>query len=276
MRDLKQQITEEETESGSSAGPVLRLDHADAGYRGKAIVRDVCASVKPGEIVTLIGPNGAGKSTLLKTAAAQLSAVGGAIYLDGRKLPEYSRHETAEKMSVVLTERPKADLLTCFDIVAAGRYPYTGKMGVLTPSDRAKVRSAMELAGVWELRGRDFSETSDGQKQLLSLARAICQEPELMILDEPTSFLDISKKVLLLMILRKLARRQDTAILLSLHELDLAARISDRVLCVKGKKIDRQGRPEEIFTRDYIGQLYDLREGWFDPVSCTVRLPEEL
>lgn len=251
--------------------PLLSLCHVDAGYNGKPVLEDVCIDLFPGRIVTVIGPNGSGKSTLLKTAAGQLMPVRGQILLKGRELTGMKRPEIAQCVAVVLTEKPRADLLTCFDIVAAGRYPYTGKMGVLTDNDKACVRSAMELVGLWDIRNRYFSQTSDGQKQMISLARAICQQPDLLILDEPTSFLDISKKVQLLMILKKLTRTRHMAVFMSLHELDLAMKISDRVLAVRGGKTDREGSPQEIFTTDYIGDLYDLEYGWFDPASGAVQ-----
>ena len=146
-------------------------------------------------------------------------------------------------------------------MVGTGRYPYTGRMGILTSEDRGKVREAMELVHAWELAPRDFSEISDGQKQRILLARAICQDPRVIVLDEPTSFLDIRHKLELLTILKDLVRRKKVAVLMSLHELDLAQKLSDYIVCVNGEYIERCGTPEEIFTSSYITRLYGITKG---------------
>ena len=134
-------------------------------------------------------------------------------------------------------------------------------MGLLTAEDRGKVREAMELVHAWDLASRDFSQISDGQKQRILLARAICQDPSVIVLDEPTSFLDIRHKLELLTILKDLVRRKKVAVLMSLHELDLAQKLSDYIVCVKGEYIERCGTPEEIFTSSYITRLYGITKG---------------
>ena len=161
------------------------------GYDGKPLIRQIEIGIQKGEILTLIGPNGAGKSTILKSIAGQLGVIGGSAYLDGRELGAMSGAELARKMAVVFTERLKTELMTCEDVVATGRYPYTGHFGILTKKDREAVREAMELVHVMEIRDQDFAKISDGQRQRVMLARAICQEPEIVIIDEPNSFLDV-------------------------------------------------------------------------------------
>ena len=168
-------------------------------------------------------------------------------------------------MAVVLTERMRPELMTCHDIVATGRYPYTGRLGILSREDEDKVDEAMRIVHAEELGSRDFNAISDGQRQRVLLARAICQEPEIIVLDEPTSFLDIRYKLELLTVLKRMVRENDLAVLLSLHELELAERISDTVVCVAGDRIDRIGPPEEIFTRAYIAKLYQMEHGKYDP-----------
>ena len=173
----------------------FHLDHLTVGYDKKPLIKDICIGIEKGEIVTLIGPNGSGKSTILKSITRQLKLVGGNVEFDGKNLHELSFRELSTKMAVVLTERMKPELMTCHDIVATGRYPYTGRLGMLTREDEEKVEKAMRAVHAEELGGRDFNAISDGQRQRVLLARAICQEPEVIILDEPTSFLDIRHKL---------------------------------------------------------------------------------
>jgi iron complex transport system ATP-binding protein len=234
------------------------------GYDGKPLIHNIEMKVKRGEILTLIGPNGSGKSTILKSITRQLRTIGGAVYLDHRDLHRIPDKELSQKMAVVLTERMRSELMTCEDIVATGRYPYTGRLGILTEEDRQKVRAAMELVHASDLRERDFHAISDGQRQRILLARAICQEPEIIILDEPTSFLDIRHKLELLSILKRMVAEQNVAVIMSLHELDLAQKVSDFVICVHGEYIDRAGTPEEVFTPDYIKELYEITEGSYN------------
>lgn len=234
------------------------------GYDGKPLIKEIEIRLRRGEILTLIGPNGAGKSTILKSITRQLKLLGGAVYLERQSLAKMSGKEAARRMSAVLTERIRPELMTCREVVATGRYPYTGTLGILSGEDWEKVEEAMELVHVTELKERDFSAVSDGQRQRILLARAICQEPELIIMDEPTSFLDIRHKLEFLSVLKELVNKKNTAVILSLHELDLAQKISDYILCVHGEFIERYGTPEEIFTEDYIRQLYRMTKGSYN------------
>ena len=184
-----------------------------------------------------------------------------------------THRDLATRMAVVLTERMKPELMTCRDVVATGRYPYTGRLGLLTREDEAKVDAAMETVHALELSDRDFNAVSDGQRQRILLARAICQEPEIIVLDEPTSFLDVRHKLELLSILRRMTRRNGITVIMSLHEIDLAQKISDRILCVRGETIDRFGTPEEVFDEARIRELYGIRQGYFDPCFGSIELP---
>lgn len=242
------------------------------GYHGVPLIRDITFSLRRGEILSLIGPNGAGKTTLLRSIIRQLAPLGGVVTLDGQDMATLSGKELSTRMAVVLTERVKTELMTCEDVVATGRYPYTGKFGLLGENDWAAVREAMELVHITELAKRDFSQISDGQKQRVMLARAVCQQPELLILDEPTSFLDLRYKLEFLTILQQMSRSRHLTVILSLHELDLAGRISDKIACIKGDHIDRFGPPEEIYGAGYLSSLYDITVGSYDPRSGDVEL----
>lgn len=242
------------------------------GYNGKALIRDIDINIKKGEILTLIGPNGSGKSTILKSITKHLAMISGIVFIDKQNLSMMSNRQTATKISVVLTERIKPEMMTCEDVVASGRYPYTNHFGKLTDRDREIIKDSLEKVQASDLADRDFTAISDGQRQRIMLARAICQEPEIIVLDEPTSFLDIKYKIELLDILRKMSSEKNITVIMSLHEIDLAPKISDKVICVKGDKISRFGVPDEIFRDDVINDLYDIENGSYNMVFGSVEL----
>lgn len=253
--------------------PVLKTDHMAVGYGKSPLIRDICLHVKPGEIVTLIGPNGAGKSTILKSLTGQLKTLGGTVYLGGVPAERMTEKERARRLAAVMTDRVQPEMMTCRDVVAAGRYPYTGRLGILSGKDRAAVEEALSLVGGEELMEWDFMKVSDGQRQKILLARAICQDPEVLVLDEPTSYLDARHRLELLSALKRLVKEKHTAVLMSLHELDMAQRISDYVVCVGEGGICRRGRPEEIFTSSIIEELYGLPEGSYLPEYGSLEFP---
>ncbi|MCM1214718.1 MAG: ABC transporter ATP-binding protein [Lachnospiraceae bacterium] len=233
------------------------------GYDGKPLIKDMEFSLQKGEILSLIGPNGAGKSTVLKSIAGQLQLLGGAVCLREKLLSEMKGSELARKMSVVFTEKVRAELKSCRDVVATGRYPYTGWFGVLSKEDERIVDEVMELTHVTDIREQDFDRISDGQKQRVMLARAICQEPEIVILDEPTSYLDIRHKLEFLSVLQEMRERRGLTVIMSLHELELARIVSDRILCLKGEYVERYGTPEEVFEPGFIRRLFEIDESSF-------------
>lgn len=236
----------------------FECDGLSVGYNGNAVVSRIKCGISKGEILTLIGPNGAGKSTVLKSIARQLSVIEGSVFLDGKNLSLMSSKEVSTRMAVLLTERMKSEMMTCGDVVATGRYPYTGYFGVLGKEDKQAVRDAMELVKVTDLADRDFTEISDGQRQRVMLARAIAQEPEIIILDEPTSFLDIRHKLEFLSVLEKMKDEKNVTVVMSMHELELAGRISDKILCLKGEYADRFGTPQEVMDKEYIRGLFGI------------------
>lgn len=239
---------------------VISTDALRVGYGKKEVAEGITFEVKQGEILTLIGPNGAGKSTVLKTLAKYLKKLGGTILVESIQTEDISDAEMSRKLSVVLTERIRPELMSCREVVETGRYPYTGKFGLLSPRDRECVESAIETTEMRNFADMDFNSVSDGQRQRVMLARAICQEPEILILDEPTSYLDIHHKIAFFEILRRLARDKKLAVIVSMHELDFAEKISDSVLCIKGGKAVYSGAPTEVFNPRRIMELYDITE----------------
>lgn len=237
---------------------IISADSLSVGYNKTPIVSGVTFEVRQGEILTIIGPNGAGKSTILKTLAKYLKKLGGNVNVDNQNADSITDKELSKKLSVVLTERIRPELMTCREVVETGRYPYTGNFGLLSAHDNDCVQKAMETVEMQNFADMDFNSVSDGQRQRVMLARAICQEPEILILDEPTSYLDIHHKIVFFEILRKLAVEQKIAVIISMHELDFAEKISDYTLCVKDGSIVSAGKPDEIFTEENLMQLYEI------------------
>ena len=257
---------------GSAAGqaPTLSTEGLSVGYGRTAVVDGIRIRVEAGEILCLIGPNGAGKSTILKTLIRQLQPMDGTVLLENTPLSALKEKELARRSAAVLTGRVATEMMTCEEVVAMGRYPYTGLLGILSETDREKVDEMIRIVGVEEIREKDFDCISDGQRQRVMLARALCQEPKLLIMDEPTSFLDIRNKLEFLSILRQLVRKRELAVIMSLHELDLAQKFCDRIVCVGDGKIRAVGTPEEIFSGDVIRELYAVNHGSYDCLFGTL------
>ena len=249
--------------------------HALAVGYSAPLLRDIALQAERGSILALIGPNGAGKSTLLKTLSAQLKPQGGAVLLDGQDLSAYTPGARARKLALMLPHTARTELTSCFEVTAAGRYPYTGRLGILSDADRQQVHDALCLVRAEELEDRDFARISDGQRQRVLLARAICQQPELILLDEPTSFLDIKGKAELLAILKSLARDKKMAVILSLHELELAQKISDKVVCVSAAGVSDVMTPGQAFARENICKIYDLSDEQYAFLYGEAKKPAE-
>ena len=228
-----------------------------AGY-GAPLLQGINLQAERGRILALIGPNGAGKSTLLKTLAGQLAAQGGAVLLDGRGLTDYTPSARARKLALMVPHTARTELTTAFEVAAAGRYPYTGRLGILSEADRQQVRDALQLVQADALADRDFAKLSDGQRQRVLLARAVCQQPEILLLDEPTSFLDVKGKAELMSILRTLARDKNVAVVVTLHELELARKLADAVVCVAPQGVSAVLTPQAAFAEENICRLFDL------------------
>ncbi|MCR4963757.1 MAG: ABC transporter ATP-binding protein [Firmicutes bacterium] len=250
----------------------LQIEDLSVGYDGNALIHDINLQLDKGRILTLIGPNGAGKSTILKTLVRHLPAIGGKVYIDNQSIFARSAKQMARQMAVMLTDRVRLELITCAEVVAMGRYPYTNLLGKLTVEDIAAVEDALEQVHGIELADRDFSTLSDGQRQRIMLARAICQEPEIIILDEPTAYLDIRHKIEILEILRNMAQKKQITVVMSLHEIDLAMKVSDYLLCVKGDTITAFGSPEQILQKYSIEELFNLDNGSYNPLFGSVEL----
>ena len=243
----------------------MKIESLSAGYRGKAVVQSVNLEIKKGEIISFIGPNGAGKSTLLKTLYRELSPVAGAVFIDGGDVSKMPLKELARKMSIVTTDRIKPEHMTCREVVMAGRLPYTDGFGVLGKEDRQVAEDAIALMKIEDFADKQFNNLSDGQKQRTLIARAIAQSPEYLVMDEPTSYLDIRYRMELMEVLEGLAKKGVT-IVMSIHELELAVSVSDRLLLVydDGKTLCKT--PSEVMEEGLIRDLFSLTDEMYEKI----------
>lgn len=229
---------------------ILETDDLTIGYLRAAQAKLVIAAnlnltLRGGELVCLLGPNGAGKSTLMRTIAGMQKALAGTVSLLGRNLARLSPRQQARLLSVVLTERPNVGLLNGYALVALGRHPYTDWTGRLSRYDKAIIHWAIDAVDARELADYPVMELSDGQRQKFMIARALAQESQLIVLDEPTAFLDLPRRAEMMRLLRHIAADTGRAILLSTHDLDLALRSADKLWLMSGGEV-RVGTPEDL------------------------------
>lgn len=233
------------------------------GYGHVPLVHLPDISIEKGEIIGIVGPNGSGKSTLLRTLTCSLPIVDGDVSLhtkDGRdvSLRKIDRETAAKNIAALFTDRIKGNGLRCSDIVAAGRYPYTGFFGKLSGQDIQLIQDSMNITDTTDLADKSFDSLSDGQKQRILLARAICQEPGILILDEPTAFLDIRYQYQLKDIITSL-KDQGITILMSIHELAIASECSDRLITISEKHRAEIKAPSSLNDEAFIRKLFGIR-----------------
>ena len=230
---------------------ILKTHNLTIGYKTsqktiRNVASNISTSLQTGELVCLLGPNGAGKSTLLRTLAGMQPPIAGEVKLledDIYKLPP---QELAKRLSLVLTEKIDVGMLSAYALVSMGRYPYTDWWGKLSSEDENIINWAIKSVGAVNLAQRNVSELSDGERQKIMIARALAQSPMVMLLDEPTAFLDLPRRVEIMQLLRQLARDTNQAILLSTHDLDLALRLADKIWLLGINGILHVGAPEDL------------------------------
>ena len=223
----------------------LTIGYAAPRRETVVVARDLQLHLAAGEMVCLIGPNGAGKSTLMRTLAGMQKPLAGRVLLANTQLHDLLPVERAKRLGIVLTERPNVGLLSGYALVALGRHPYSDWTGRLSRHDESVIRWAVDAVGASDLAERPVMELSDGQRQKLMIARALAQEPDLILLDEPTAFLDLPRRVEIMQLLKRLTRETGRSVLLSTHELDLALRTADSIWLMSGGQI-HTGTPEDL------------------------------
>lgn len=215
----------------------ITTNRLTVGYRGHRVVEDISLSLPCGRLVCLLGPNGAGKSTLLRTLCGFLPPIAGTVTISGSDITTMSAAEVARLVSVVLTDRPLTPSLTAAEMVGMGRAPYTGFWGRLSDDDRRLVSEAMQTVGIAPLATRRMGRLSDGERQKVMIAKALAQHTPVIVLDEPTAFLDYPSKVAVMKTLARLAHDEGKTILMSTHDLELAAQLGDELMKIENKHI---------------------------------------
>lgn len=243
---------------------VLELHGLEVGYGHKTVLKDVSFSLGSGRFLSLLGPNGAGKTTLLRTMARLIPAMAGSITIAGHEFGSIAQAKLARLQAVVLTDRLNPGMLSAYEVVALGRHPHTGFFGKLGPDDHLAIERAIEMVGAEDLAARYFDRLSDGEKQKIILARALAQEPRLILLDEPTVHLDLKHRLEVMSILRQLCREVNVAVIASLHDIDIASRVSDQVALISGGGLAAFGPPEVILDDQAVSQLYNLNGAHYD------------
>ncbi|MDZ8261175.1 ABC transporter ATP-binding protein [Nostoc sp. ChiQUE01b] len=251
---------------------ILTTHNLTIGYKtSRKIVRrvasDISVSLLAGELVCLLGPNGAGKSTLLRSLAGMQPPIDGEVRLLGENIYKLAPQELAKRLSLVLTEKVDVGMLSAYTLVTLGRYPYTDWWGNLTLQDEAIVNWAIKSVGAVHLGQRQVSELSDGERQKIMIARALAQSPIVMLLDEPTAFLDLPRRVEIMQLLRQLLRETNQAILLSTHDLDLALRLADKVWLLSTNGILHVGAPEDLVLSGAFADTFESEGVEFDVAS---------
>lgn len=247
---------------------VVMLDNLKIGYpasgRNPGFRREfITLSADAGETVALIGPNGAGKSTLLRTITGLLPSLSGNCLLSGKPVHAFKPAEIAANISFVSTENIISGNMRVYDLVAYGRFPYTNWLGKLSDNDHKKVADALAKAGLTPLAGRLLNEISDGERQRAFIARAVAQDTPLIVLDEPTSFLDVSNKYEIFHLLHQLAHRDRKTIILSTHDMGIALREMDKLWIMAGQD-NLEGAPEDAILNGWIGRLFSNEHLGFD------------
>lgn len=241
----------------SERAPVLSCEQVSFAYGAVEVLSAISCEVSAGEIVGMIGPNGSGKSTLVRLLSGVRIPRAGRVTYNGRDLQTYSRDELAQAIAVVPQETAIELPFSVLEVVLMGRSPYLGKLGFESAHDLAVARRAMAQTGVAALATREVHALSGGERQRVILARALAQEPRVLLLDEPTAFLDIKHQVAVYDLMKQLSREQGLAVVAILHDLNLAALYCDRLVLLKAGRVFCQGAPEQVLTYTNIKAVYE-------------------
>lgn len=249
---------------------ILKTTDLTIGYKSnkqtKVIASNINISLNSGKLISLIGSNGIGKSTFLKTISGIIPPLKGNIFLNQKKIESFTTAELAENLSLVLTEKIPSSSLTVYELIALGRQPYTNWLGKLSKNDIDQIDNALNLTQIKHLKDRKYYELSDGQFQKVMIARAIAQNTPFIILDEPSTHLDLFHKVSLFKLLQKLAHETNKCILFSTHDLDLAIQLSDEIIIMK-ENLFKHNSPDELINQGIFDHFFNDDSITFDRIN---------
>jgi len=244
----------------------MRLEKLSIGYKGKCLVSDLNLSFKPGTLNAIIGVNGIGKSTLIKTLSNEINALSGSVIIDSQELSSISPKESAKLISVVLTNRAENKFLSVYELIQMGRYPYLNWLGKLTQKDFEIIEQALELFSITALRTKKCIELSDGQYQKVLIAKAFVQDTPYILLDEPSTHLDLYHKINLFKTLSDLAKNHQKCIILSTHEIERSIELADQMLLLLEKE-HHFSSPKDLINKGVFNRIFPSEMVNFNPLT---------
>ncbi|OEK07245.1 hypothetical protein BFP71_03305 [Roseivirga misakiensis] len=254
---------------------ILKASTLTIGYKDKQVLFNLSLELNQGQLTCLLGPNGAGKSTLIRTLTGIQKPLSGTIELNGKNLQSYNQKQIAHQLSLVLTDRMATGNLTVYALVSLGRFPYTGWLGTLNEEDQKLIQWSLKVTGTAEFTNRHIGELSDGEKQKVMIARALVQDTDIIILDEPTAHLDSPNRIEIFHLLRELTLKTGKTILISTHEIDMAIEHSDNMwLAMPGQSIST-GLPEDLILNKSLENAFGSEKLSFDYLKGRFRRNEE-
>ena len=236
----------------------LQGNKVTISYGDKEIVKSLDISIPDHKITSIIGPNGCGKSTLLKGLSRILSVKTGEIILDGKNIHEQSTKDVAKKIAVLPQSPDVTDGLSVEELVSYGRFPYQKGFGRLSAEDKMEIDWALRVTGTWDYKTRNVNDLSGGQRQRVWIAMALAQKTDIIFLDEPTTYLDISHQLEILELVQTLNREEGCTIIMVLHDINQAIRFSDHLIAMREGEIIKEGTPEEVLTKDILAKVFNI------------------
>ncbi|MEC0225699.1 ABC transporter ATP-binding protein [Paenibacillus alba] len=237
---------------------IIKVDHLSVRYGEHTIISSLTTDMKKGHITTILGPNGCGKSTLLKTLARQMKMDRGSVMLDGREMKSWKPKELARELAFLMQQHDQATDVSVRNLVAYGRFPHKNMLQRLDDEDQEIIINSMEQTGVLPLADRSVASLSGGERQRAWMAMALAQQPRLLFLDEPTTYLDISHQLEVMELVVKLKESMDMTIIMVLHDLNHAVMYSDNLIMMKGGEIRYKGTPEEIVNQKSLAEVFGV------------------
>lgn len=254
------------------------FDHVSIAYGKKEVLNDISMEFEKGKITTIIGPNGCGKSSLLKTIPRTVTPTSGTVILEERPIKSYAPKELAKKIAYLPQIHTSPDDIDVRTLVSYGRYPYKKFGGGLTEEDERIIDQTLELTGLKELSGRLLNNLSGGEKQRAWIAMTICQQPQILLLDEPITYLDVGYQVEVLELVHDLRDKLNITIGMVLHDMNFTARYSDRIYVLKDKKIHAYGTAEQIICRENLNEVFAVDSQMYhdEKNNCPIVIPEKI
>ncbi|QGH32849.1 ATP-binding cassette domain-containing protein [Gracilibacillus salitolerans] len=236
----------------------LDVNKISVGYSNDLIIKDLSVSMPKHKITTIVGPNGCGKSTLLKTIVRVLQAKEGAVFLEGKAIHTLDTKEVAKRMAVLPQTAQAPSGLTVFELVSYGRFPHRKRMGRLSKQDYEYINWALDVTGLNDLRDQPANALSGGQRQRVWIAMALAQGTDILVLDEPTTYLDLAHQLDILLLLQRLNKEEGRTIIMVLHDLNHASRFSDYMIAMRDGQVVTEGTPNEVMTCDYLRTVFQI------------------